>query len=331
MRDSAPEVAPVSQPEVVRARQPHWLELDSRWTGLDDTWISVCGRPVRILRGDATGGDQPQLLLHGLGGSAINWIEVMGRLRDYGPVVAVDLPGFGCTPLPAGGSARLRANRTFIRALVDSLGWAGCTLHGNSMGGLLSLLVAADHPQVVRGLVLSAPAAAPPVHRLFSVPPRAIVSALVMALPVVGPAVTAQALQRVCDRRVGRELVEQMFADSTRMRPTLVAALAAEADRHRQQAASTRSQAIVEAGRSLMAMLTTRWPVTRAVRAVTAPTLLLGGGADPLVPPVAVRALAARRRDWRLVVLDDVGHAPMLESPRGYLEAVGEWYAVHAR
>lgn len=66
---------------------------------MTDTSLEVGGRSVRVLRADSDGsGDQePQLLVHGLGGSSVGWVAVMEGLSARGPVVAVDLPGFGRT------------------------------------------------------------------------------------------------------------------------------------------------------------------------------------------------------------------------------------------
>jgi pimeloyl-ACP methyl ester carboxylesterase len=60
---------------------------------------------------------------------------------------------------------------------------------------------------------------------------------------------------------------------------------------------------------------------------VQAPTLLLGGTKDALVPARVLRAVLARRPDWEGHVLDDRRHALMLEDPAGYLDLVTSWRA----
>lgn len=59
--------------------------------------------------------------------------------------------------------------------------------------------------------------------------------------------------------------------------------------------------------------------------AVTAPTLLLMGRHDRLVPLQAAEAVARLRPDWGFVVFDDLGHVPHLEGPQEWLRAVGSW------
>ena len=119
------------------------------WPGVVDTHIVVGGRRVRALRADGRGkqqGAEPQLLVHGLGGSSVTWVEVMAGLAEHGPVVAVDLPGFGRTPPGPDDPLTVPTYVDFVTATADALGWERFTLHGNSMGGLVGMLVAARHP-----------------------------------------------------------------------------------------------------------------------------------------------------------------------------------------
>lgn len=78
-----------------------WSALDPAWSHVREQLLPVRGHPVRVLRADGASPDarRPQLLVHGLGGSAADWVDVIEPLRRYGPVVAVDLPGFGLTPV----------------------------------------------------------------------------------------------------------------------------------------------------------------------------------------------------------------------------------------
>jgi pimeloyl-ACP methyl ester carboxylesterase len=64
----------------------------------------------------------------------------------------------------------------------------------------------------------------------------------------------------------------------------------------------------------------------RAVRKVHAPTLVLGGTQDALVPARVLRAVLAERPDWTGRVLDDRRHALMLEDPEAYLALVADWH-----
>src|SRR5262245_37901786 len=100
------------------------------------------------------------VLVHGLGGSHVNWAGVGHLLARTHRVVAVDLPGFGRTPL-AGRTSAVDANADLLARFVRALGDEPATLVGNSMGGMLAMICAARHPSVVRALVLVNAAHAP--------------------------------------------------------------------------------------------------------------------------------------------------------------------------
>jgi pimeloyl-ACP methyl ester carboxylesterase len=99
----------------------------------------------------------PMVLIHGLGGSHLNWLEAGPGLAARRRVLALDLAGFGRTPL-AGRSARVRSNQRLLGRFIDEVVGEPAILVGNSMGGMIALLEAADHPRRVAALVLVDPA-----------------------------------------------------------------------------------------------------------------------------------------------------------------------------
>jgi pimeloyl-ACP methyl ester carboxylesterase len=60
---------------------------------------------------------------------------------------------------------------------------------------------------------------------------------------------------------------------------------------------------------------------------VTAPTLVIHGARDIVIPLAAARELVRRRPDWTLHVLEGVGHVPMIEAPEAFLAALSGWQA----
>src|SRR5712692_7938224 len=81
------------------------------------------------------GGSGPTMVLvHGLGGSHVNWMAVGPALAARARVLAPDLAGFGRTPL-AGRSAHLRANQGLLDRFLDAVADGPAVLVGNSMGG----------------------------------------------------------------------------------------------------------------------------------------------------------------------------------------------------
>src|SRR6266487_5983253 len=79
------------------------------------------------------------VLVHGLGGSAVNWVAVGPGLATRARVLAPDLAGFGRSPL-AGRSARVQANQRLLGRFIDEFAVDPVILVGNSMGGMIALL-----------------------------------------------------------------------------------------------------------------------------------------------------------------------------------------------
>lgn len=300
------------------------------WPAVTDTVLDVGGRQVRVLRTESrrTAEAVPQLLVHGLGGSSVGWVQVMEGLSARGPVVAVDLPGFGRTPVGDDDPLTVQGYVDFVLELADVLGWDRFTLHGNSMGGLVGILIAAELPERIERLVLVSPALPPRSPLGLLRPARATIDGM---LPIAVSSVQALALGALrlagpeLDERRNRAMLRLIFSDPDGVDPALLDLMAADyAD---DEGAAGRRQALLAATRSMTSMWTDPRRAWRAVRRVQAPTLVLGGTQDALVPARVLRAVLAARSDWEGHVLDDRRHALMLEDPEGYLALVDRWHA----
>jgi pimeloyl-ACP methyl ester carboxylesterase len=272
-------------------------------------------------------GDAPPafVLVHGLGGSHLNWMRVAPRLARRGGVVALDLPGFGLTPV-AGRSCDLAGERLTLHRLLCRLGTDPVVLIGNSMGGVVAVAEAALHPERVAGLVLVDPALPVPWR---SRPGRAVVGAFAAySVPVLGRRLVRRYLDRHREEDVVAGALALCTADPRRIPGDVYQAhVALERSRRSRRAESDR--AFIDNARSIVAMHLRSGPVWRLVARVTAPTLLVHGGQDLLVRVDGVRRLAESRPDWELSVIDEAGHMPMLELPDRFLSSVESWLDAH--
>jgi pimeloyl-ACP methyl ester carboxylesterase len=263
----------------------------------------------------------PMLLVHGLGGSLLDWRDVAPALARQHRVWSLDLIGFGRTPIE-NRHATIDANQRLVDAMVRHVGQGEpVLLMGNSMGGLISIVEASRRPDLVSGLVLVDPAL--PRTRGGRLAVMITAAFLVLAMPGVGKWLT----QYRARRRGAEELVDDVLklctVDVSRINPEtrraqieLTTWRAQQDDPHR---------AFVEAARSLTHWLLRRQTLQTHIRGVRAPTLLIHGEADRLVSVSAAGWAAALRPDWSFRVLADTGHVPQLERPREFLRLVDQW------
>jgi pimeloyl-ACP methyl ester carboxylesterase len=276
------------------------------------------GGPVHYA--DFGGSGRPIVLVHGLGGSHLNWLAVAPRLAAHGRVMAIDLAGHGRTP-SLGRTARIGANRRLLGSFLGSVAREPAVLIGNSMGGYLALAEAAAEPAKVASLVLVS--AAVPHAPMTRFDPRVLAVFAGLALPFIGGALMRRRARRGPERSV-RDLLALCCVDSSRIGRDVFDAHV-ELARERAAYGAVAGRDFLDAQRSLMFRLLRRRRFQRMVAGIRAQALIIQGERDRLVNVGAARALAALRPDWKLAVLDDVGHVPQLEVPDRFLDLVEPW------
>jgi pimeloyl-ACP methyl ester carboxylesterase len=280
--------------------------------------VADVGGPVHYL--DFGGSGPAALMVHGLAGSAINWMVVGPEIARTHHALAIDLAGFGQTPLLS-RSATVGANAALVQNFITEVVREPVTIIGNSMGGHMSILEAADQPRWISAMILVDPAIpGPHVMR-----PEPAMLGVIAALSVPG---LAQTLVYRRSRSLGAEgLVARAFAlvcaDPSRLDPVVVEAHV-QLTRERMRLGPQNGRAFVQASRSIgLRMADPRF--WTKVAAVKCPTLLIHGSLDRLIPVAAARELERRRPDWDLEVLEGVGHVPMLETPGLFMQTLRAW------
>jgi pimeloyl-ACP methyl ester carboxylesterase len=288
-----------------------------------ERWIDADGLFVHTLEwdGSARNGSEsspPVLLVHGLGGSTTNWLSVGPELAaELGAsVTAVDLAGFGRTRSD-GRPASLRTNGRLLEAFARDLG--PFVVIGNSMGGALGVGLAARHPELVAALVLVNAAVPRPRRNRRNVVRAARFAA--MGVPRIGRPIMEGRARALGPERLVDQTLRVVMNRTDRLDPAVRAEMVSQAMERVGYAES--SGAYAEAAGSLFRYLAQ--PMRDDLGAVHAPTLLIHGTEDRLVPVSFARAVAERRPEWQLEVFDDCGHVPMLEHPDRFVRAVVAW------
>ena len=276
--------------------------------------------PVHYL--DFGGSGRPVLMVHGLGGAAINWMAVGPEIATTHQALALDLAGFGQTPL-FGRSATVPANATLVHDFIEKVIGEPAVLVGNSMGGHISVLEAAAHPHAVHSLVLVDPAI-PGLHVRRS-PPLMLGAMAALSVPGLAQNILERRLRALGPEKLVEQTLALVCADPSRVDPEVVEAHA-RLTRERMHLGPQNARAFIQASRSIgLHMASPRF--WSRVAAVIAPALVVHGSLDRLIPVSAARDLVRRRPDWKLSVLEGVGHVPMMETPDRFLDALTSWSA----
>jgi pimeloyl-ACP methyl ester carboxylesterase len=252
-------------------------------------------------------GDGPVvLLIHGIAGCKENWDAVVPALAAHCTVIAPDLPGHGASDSSAtdysiGGLAAT------MRDLLLALGHERATLVGHSLGGGVAMQFAYLFPEHTERLVLVSSGGlgrtVNPLLRSAALPGSELV--------VAGLGHTAQA--------VGRILGPVLGFTGARVQPDLAEVgrgMASLADAGTRAAFLSTLRAVVgPVGQRVFAG-------DRLYLAAGMPTLIVWGDKDPIIPVGHGRRAHAAMPHSDFVVLEGVGHMPLVEAPRALAEAI---------
>lgn len=269
---------------------------------------------------DFGGSGPPMVLVHGLGGSHLNWAANGHALASRFRVLAPDLAGFGLTP-PAGRSCSVEANVSLLERYLRSLG-EPVVLAGNSMGGMISVLVAAQFPELVRALVLVNPAL--PLGPGARFDPQVVQRFAAFAIPGVGEYFMRRGAEKLGPEGVLRQLMALCCVDASRI-PREIYEAHVELAHRRAREMPWSDACFLEAARSLLLLLARRGRFLEQAARIRVPTLLVHGARDRLISLGSSQGLAAARPDWRFEVFDDAGHIPQLESAERFNRTLLGW------
>jgi len=260
------------------------------------------------VRSTPRGPSDTAVYVHGLAGSATNWTDLMDELSETVTGHALDLPGAGYSPAPPGADYAVDAHARTVAALIERVSRTPVHLFGNSLGGAVSVRVAATRPDLVRSLTLISPALPDLLPRYA--PARVALS----AVPRIGEWAASRLTLVPAERRLGATLA-LCYADIGRIHPERLKEAAEELRRRDDLPYAV--EAMINSARGIVAEYFRRGETNlwRQAARVNAPTLVIHGRHDRLVNPrMAARAVRTFPR-VRLVLLPDAGHVAQMEFP----------------
>ena len=277
------------------------------------------GGPVHYVDFGGPDGAPTVVLVHGLGGSHLNWDLFAPLLRPHARVLALDLPGFGRSE-PGDRRTTVHDNVKVLDRFLTEVAGTPAVLVGNSMGGTISILQVAKSPTTVNGLVLL-DAAVPGPRRPLD--PLVAVTFAVYAIPLLGERFLALRRRRSTPLRQVRDMLRLCGVDPDALpSDTIDRSLGLIAQR---KDIAGMDKAFLAAARSLMRLLVDPRGYRTAMASIRVPVLMVQGDKDRLVPVAAARDIAARHPDWRYLELPGVGHVPQLQVPEPLATEVLAW------
>jgi pimeloyl-ACP methyl ester carboxylesterase len=245
--------------------------------------VEIFGQEIYYLE---AGSGPEVILLHGLGGDNGNWRMTLPALASNFHVYAPDQIGFGQSDKPL-INYRVATLVDFLNAFYKKLGITKATLVGNSLGGWVAMNFALQYPDKVNRLVL-VDSAGYSFKRTGGVAPAREVLLGLIPSSLAG---TKQLMAIVFHNKAfsSDAVAEQVFTEHLRKNDGYTI------------------NSFVDS------ILRGEDFVDGKLGALKAPTLIVWGRDDMLVPLASGKALAEDIAGSQTVVLDDCGHVPQME------------------
>jgi pimeloyl-ACP methyl ester carboxylesterase len=233
-------------------------------------------------------GRPPLVLIHGAGGSRLDWPPSLRRLPAW-TVYAIDLPGHGASRGP--GQSTILGYRQAIEVWMRELGLPPAIVVGHSMGGAVALSLALASPACVDSLVLVGTGGRLRVHPLL--------------LEATRPGGTAG--------EVLSGLIPSWYSPGVAPRMLELAA--------------RRLEAVDSAVLHGDFQACDAFDVMDRLSSIGQPALIVVGEEDAMTPVKYARYLADHLADARLAIVPAAGHMVMLEQPRALEAVLNDWLA----
>jgi pimeloyl-ACP methyl ester carboxylesterase len=283
-----------------------WLDVDWR---RHQRWLIVDGAPVNTIELGAEHrsqagrhGGQPLVFVHGLSGSWPNWLEQLPVFAEQHRVIALDLPGFGHSPMP-NETIAISGYARMLDRLLDQLEIDAAAVVGNSMGGFIGAELAIAFPQRVERLVLVSAAGISTHGHRGSV--RVLPAMRRLERILMASGAWAASKSDAVTRRA--RLRDAALGVVVRHPGRLPAALAAE------QVRGAGKPGFIQGFEAVL-----HYEIRDRLREIACPALIVWGDSDRLINVRDADVFSELIANSRKVVFEDTGHMAMLERPQAF-------------
>jgi pimeloyl-ACP methyl ester carboxylesterase len=295
----SPSLPGLGDPSVYgpQGRSP-WLDVDWR---THQRWVILDGQPMNVIE---LGEGPPLVFIHGLIERWTQWVEQLSAFASSHRVIAIDLPGFGDSPMPAEKISVSGYART-IEKLLDALEVSAAAFVGHSMGGFTSVELAINFPERVERLVLISPAGLSTYNNLRNL---WLVAQMRRFRRIVDPYHARVATHaELLARRPRLRLLEPTTNIVARHSDRLPAPFVAEFVR------GLGAPGYIEGMEANF-----NYDYRDRLGEIACPTLIVWGDRDRVVTAKDADLYEQLIPDSRKVILEDTGHMAMIERPAAF-------------
>lgn len=259
-------------------------------SGLERKVLQIDGFVVPYLEG---GAGEPLVLIHGFGGSKDNFNRVANYLTDHYTVYAIDVPGFGASTRDMNADYVINTQIDRIHEIIEKLGLEKTHIGGNSMGGWISGAYAAKYPEHVSSVWFLAPAGLLESRK----------SEVIQKFEQTGEIVLTAS---------NREEFEKIVDVVMYERPAFAPGFVVDAMAARAAADQPLHKRIYKDFKTVPSDLAT------ALKASTykGPGLIVWGKEDRVLHVDGATELKTAMPGFDVILMDKVGHVPMMEQPK---------------
>jgi pimeloyl-ACP methyl ester carboxylesterase len=276
-------------------------DLEARYLDASTAFMDVSGTPLRVR--DTGPKSAPALIfMHGFGSSLETWEPWAGLLSDNYRVVLFDFPGSGLSEPDRTGDYSDARSLSLVKALMQQMGIERAVLIGNSMGGRIAWKFAAAYPTFVSKLVLISPDGFASPGFEYGRPPK--VQAVLQLMKYFLP------------KQLLRTNLLAAYADPARLSD-------AQLNRYYELLLAPGNRGAMIA-RMHQTVLEEPRPLLQCIEA---PTLLLWGEADHMIPSSNAADYLREIPHAKLVSFAHLGHVPQEESPEESVQPLEQFLA----
>ena len=278
-------------------------QLKIKYTDSSSSFVLVDGMDIHYKDQGNKKDSTPIVLIHGTGSSLHTYDHWTNELIKNHRVIRMDLPGYGITgPFP-NRDYSYNNYVAFLKVFLEKIGVKSCILAGSSLGGNIAWRFTIKNSEMVENLILIDAAGYP--MKSNSIP----LAFKVAKIPVIQNIFTF-----ITPRFVAKASVENVYKNKTKVNEELV-------DRYFELTLREGNrQAFVDRFKVKSDTMS-----HKKIKLINQRTLILWGEEDELIPSEMAYLFHNDLPNDTLVILKNVGHVPMEESPSESLEPVIEF------